>query len=211
MKGKFIAACLAVVCSVGLVAAGATLVSPASAKTSINWGRIWKTQLQPHADARYYTKAQARKLFAPYPKVIRGTFDATGDTTSTNEYVTSSISFGVTLAAPPTIHYIPVGGLVPTGCSGSVTAPNAAPGNLCIFQSNATNTNATPDASGTYDPATDAGTFASSNTMGITVYARSATIGQVFSFGTWALHPRALATGRTMTPAPRATGPAAVR
>lgn len=207
-------AVVAALCATALVVGGAAAVLPAaSAKAGINWGQIWKTQLQPRADKRYYkkkqvyTKAQATARFAPFPKVIRGTFDVSGAATGSSQYLASSISFGVTLAAPPTIHYINAGDPVPTGCSGTPQAPNAAPGNLCVFEVNSVNTN----ARGTYDPTTHDALFASSNTMGITVYGNSAAAGQVFSFGTWALHPAALASGRTGSPAPRATGPGAVR
>jgi hypothetical protein len=43
------------------------------------------------------------------------------------------MSFPVPLASAPTAHFIPAGGAVPPGCSGSVSAPAAAPGNLCAF------------------------------------------------------------------------------
>ena len=38
------------------------------------------------------------------------------------------------LAAQPIVHFISAGGTVPTGCSGGVNAPEAAPGHLCVFE-----------------------------------------------------------------------------
>src|SRR5262249_49738486 len=65
----------AVLCSVILVGAGAVLVTPvANAVAGINWSSVWTHQLQPRADKRYFTKAQATKKFAPNPKVIRGAY-----------------------------------------------------------------------------------------------------------------------------------------
>jgi hypothetical protein len=45
----------------------------------------------------------------------------------------ASVSFGIPLSAAPTVNYIPVGGPVPSGCSGTAANPNAASGNLCVF------------------------------------------------------------------------------
>jgi hypothetical protein len=50
--------------------------------------------------------------------------------------LTSAISLGVPLASAPTAHYIPEGtpeGSDPTGCKGTVSAPVAVSGNLCVF------------------------------------------------------------------------------
>ena len=56
---------LAILCSVVLVAGAAALVSsPASAKSSINWQHVWKTEIKPRADKRYYTKTKANAIFA---------------------------------------------------------------------------------------------------------------------------------------------------
>ncbi|HWG07456.1 MAG TPA: hypothetical protein VN672_00455 [Solirubrobacteraceae bacterium] len=48
--------------------------------------------------------------------------------------VAAPISFPIPLAAAPTAHYIVAGTTPPAGCSGSVVAPAAAPGNLCVFE-----------------------------------------------------------------------------
>jgi hypothetical protein len=47
----------------------------------------------------------------------------------------STISFAATLASEPTVHYIPHGEVVPSACAGgTVSLPQAAPGNLCVFE-----------------------------------------------------------------------------
>lgn len=45
----------------------------------------------------------------------------------------ASVSFGIPLSATPTVNYIPVGGNLPSGCSGTAANPHAASGNLCVF------------------------------------------------------------------------------
>ena len=47
---------------------------------------------------------------------------------------TTSISFGIPLASAPTPVYVPEGTTtLPAGCTGSVEAPGAEPGFLCVF------------------------------------------------------------------------------
>ena len=66
--------------------------------------------------------------------MIRGTYDAVGDVSAANRNISTSFSFGVTLKSAPIVHYIAKGGAVPAGCSGTAAAPNADPGNLCVFE-----------------------------------------------------------------------------
>lgn len=47
--------------------------------------------------------------------------------------VSASVSFNVPLAAGVEAHVIPAGTTTPPGCTGSVSEPGAAPGNLCLF------------------------------------------------------------------------------
>ncbi|HWX95713.1 MAG TPA: hypothetical protein VNZ01_02590 [Solirubrobacteraceae bacterium] len=47
----------------------------------------------------------------------------------------TAISFPIPLSSTPTVHFIPFEAAPPPGCSGSVSAPVAAPGNLCVFNS----------------------------------------------------------------------------
>jgi hypothetical protein len=210
------AAWVAVLCSIVLVAGAAALVSsPASAKASINWGHIWKTQLQPRADKRYYTKKKARAKFATksmlgnyysktesdaryallgssyskaesdakyasYPTTIRGSYFVVGNGPIGAQFA-DNISYGVNLAAAPTPHYILSGTTPPTGCSGTVAAPAAAPGQLCIFEQLNNNSTTTRGA------VSATGTFGASSTFGSGVYATVAAAGQMYVYGSWAL------------------------
>jgi hypothetical protein len=73
----------------------------------------------------------------PSGATLRGTFamrSYRGSDGLTNGVSSDSISFGYTLAAPPTAHVILIGAPVPAGCSGTVNNPGAAPGNLCVFE-----------------------------------------------------------------------------
>jgi hypothetical protein len=220
-------ASVAVLCTLGLVGGGAALVSPASASAGVNWGHIFKKQIKPRADKRYYTKkkanarfsvksallgyytkaesdakyaatgssytkaesdtnyytkAQSDAKYAPFPSVIRGTYSAIGDTSAAGRFIGGSFSFGVTLAAAPTPHYIPLGGAVPAGCLGTPTAPDAAPGNLCIFErQNLNESNPT-----VFNPASGG---VGSAAFGAAVYCTSTAAGYVFVYGSWAVRP----------------------
>ena len=72
----------------------------------------------------------------PGGRTVRGTFAIFG--TSASQVAFAPISFPVRLSAAPTPHYIPLGGAVPAGCSGVPSAPGAAPGHLCVFESETT-------------------------------------------------------------------------
>ena len=71
----------------------------------------------------------------PSGEMMTGTYATQGDRPG-RQYRTA-VSFLLSLPVAPTgehIHYIKVGEPVPPGCSGTVAAPVALPGNLCIFE-----------------------------------------------------------------------------
>jgi hypothetical protein len=68
---------------------------------------------------------------APPNSLQTGTF-VIGDGNG-NEIPFSFISYPVPVATPLTAHVIQPGDPVPAGCSGSVTAPNASAGHVCLF------------------------------------------------------------------------------
>lgn len=175
---------VAVACSVILVGAGAVLVTPAAnAVAAINWGSVWKNQLQPRADQRYFTKAQATRRFAPMPRVIRGAYIAQTTAAGINNRLAADISFGWSVGSAPTVHVIPRGGVLPTGCSGTVSRPNAAPGNLCVFENQHFNAGS-PQVC---DIASQCKGKASP--MGAYVIAFSTAAGDAEVSGTWAVRP----------------------
>jgi hypothetical protein len=70
----------------------------------------------------------------PSGKMMSGTFAAEG---ASGQQYRTSVSFLLSLPtaiAEPNIHYIKAGETVPGGCGGTVAAPIAAPGHLCIFE-----------------------------------------------------------------------------
>ncbi len=62
----------------------------------------------------------------------RGFFGG-GAAGTSDTVVESPLSFPVPLASDVTAHVIPVGGPPTTECAGSVSAPSAAPGHLCLY------------------------------------------------------------------------------
>lgn len=173
---------VAVLCSLALLGAGAVLVPPAaSALSGINWSKAWKHEIKPRADKRYYTKSQAKKKFAPYPKTVRGTWSVVGDASAPNRFLGSSISFGVTFRHVPTVHFIAEGTTPPTGCSGTAAAPQAAPGNVCIFQAQ--------DINATFVDTYDGPGQSGASPFGVSLYFSSLADAYVFEYGSWAATP----------------------
>lgn len=137
------------------------------------------------SDTNYYSKAASDAKYAPLPGLIRGvTMQATRAAGAGSE-VGDAISFGVTLSAAPTVHYIPAGALPPAGCSGTAASPNAQAGHLCVFEvfssNNTGNVIVTPAGAG------------GATAMGAVLFASSAAAGQVVITTTWAVRPIALA------------------
>lgn len=211
-----------------LVGGGLLVVTPAGAEVSTaaatNWKKIWKKNLQPQADKRYYTKrmsnqryatksaladfwtkgeadaryqpkgdyaaagssytkAESDAKYARYPAVQKGAWGLEVTAAAAGARGTSVISLFPQPATAPTLHVIPLGGSVPGGCSGTVTAPEAAPGNLCIFTAvslNATNQRA-------FNP-TDTGSF-NASPFGVVLAVDAAAAGHVYAWGTWAMRP----------------------
>ncbi len=130
--------------------------------------------------ADYYNKTDADAKYATKQKMYRGVFMMSAN--AAGHLMSSDISFGVTLAVPPTAHYIPLGGAVPAGCSGSAGSPSADPGHLCVFEAAASSVQAgrrvTNLAYG-IDTATPVGAYVWGYASGPTGYAG----------GSWAMQP----------------------
>ncbi|UUZ60352.1 hypothetical protein [Nocardioides sp. B-3] len=129
-----------------------------------------------------YSKAESDAKYAPVPSLIRGTYDIIGYSNGAGAELADNLSFGWTLSAAPITHYINDGAIPPAGCSGTVSAPNASPGHLCVFeaQSNLANQRRTINATGSYNPASPFG-------AGVTVTTTAA--GNVYVYGSWAVRP----------------------
>jgi hypothetical protein len=117
----------------------------------------------------------------PAGKTIRGHFALYDRATAASEYQYTSISFGFRLASPPTIHYIKNGAAAPAECPGSVAAPEAAAGHLCVYES-ATISNVAADRNAWLGLMP-----ASTGRIGAAVYTSSAAAGFYYTLGTWAV------------------------
>jgi hypothetical protein len=211
-----------------LVGGGLMAVTPAGAEVSsavaTNWKKIWKKNLKPLADKRYYTKKKSTEVFeskgSGYTKgesdakyagagssftkaesdaryrptaLIQGVSIQDLNATAASQSAGAAISFGVTLSAAPTVHYIPLGAPNPAGCAGSSAAPNPSAGHLCVYETYSSNNaaNVIGTVSGVSNQAT---------TTGAVLFAQSAAAGQMVVTTVWAVRPLAVsANPRTRT------------
>ena len=85
----------------------------------------------------------------------------------------TSVSFVYALAAAPAINFVRQGAAAPAACTGNATFPQAAAGNVCIYEAERFNT--------------IGGTVNEVNRSGATIFINSTAGGGFFSFGTWAV------------------------
>ena len=217
-----------------LIGGGLMAITPAGAEVSqaaaTSWKKIWKKNLKPLADRRYYTKAQSDTTFAtkaesaaaasaasaaaaaaqaganastdgklgsyytkaqadakyaPTQPLYRGSFMLFGNSLAGSFGDSAAVSFGATFATPPAGHYIKVGDPIPVGCSGTSVAPNAAPGNFCVFESYNNNVGTNRGICRGGSPATCGVVDA----FGAMIYTYTATAGDFSVYGTWAARP----------------------
>jgi hypothetical protein len=116
----------------------------------------------------------------PSGVTLRGTFDINSPVSAAGLVASEPISFGLQLSAAPTVHYIPSGGAVPAGCSGTAAAPGAASGNFCLFEVQSAN-----GTGGEFNPVT--GTANSATPFGGAVTVTSGAAGAFNTAGTWAV------------------------
>jgi hypothetical protein len=117
----------------------------------------------------------------PVGSSLRGTFALGGTAAAANALAFTSISFQFPLATAPTVHVIPVGGVVPAGCSGTPAAPVASSGNLCIFDAFS---EGAPQSTSFFGPLNG---VAGGEERGLTVFIRSSAAGTFDRSGTWAV------------------------
>jgi hypothetical protein len=114
----------------------------------------------------------------PAGVTLRGTWGGEGDAASSSSYRGSTQSFGFRLPASPTRTFVPDGGTPPAQCPGSLADPEAAPGNLCVFEgSNVANVS---------DVIIDE-TNAGQGRYGFTFLIFAAAAGNYWDYGTWAV------------------------
>jgi collagen triple helix repeat protein len=66
-------------------------------------------------------------------KTVRGRYFFADTAVAAGELASEGLSFIFTLATAPTPHFIPAAGAPPAECPGTVTAPEAQPGHLCVY------------------------------------------------------------------------------
>jgi hypothetical protein len=115
----------------------------------------------------------------PVGQTITGAWGFLGDDdgTGTHEGAATAISFPYPLAASPTVNIVQSGATPPAACPGTVSAPAAAPGNLCIFVG-VLNSNASPVS---YYP------FTANTKYGVVVYTNGTAVGRIDGAGSWAV------------------------
>ena len=108
-----------------------------------------------------------------------GVYSAEGTATTVGDPASSPISFTLALASSPTPTIVSSG--TTTDCPGSVHAPSAAPGSLCVYVGDSSDVGEIA----TYDPFGNPGGTASQYGAGVVI--DSAGAGNFYSDGTWAV------------------------
>lgn len=162
---------LVAVLAAGMVLGIVMVATPAGA--TMNWNNIWNNHLKPKADARYVKKSAI--------KTIQGNYAAGLQAANTNDDGWDSISFGFELAAAPTPNFRAAGSAPNANCPGSAADPQAAPGHLCVYESQSSNRGSVVLFTGT------TGAFPAASKWGAGVWLIPAAAGNAYSYGTWAV------------------------
>jgi hypothetical protein len=119
----------------------------------------------------------------PTGKTLRGVYYIKSTATAAGEFGVDSIDFPTQLASVPTAHFIKLGDVAPSQCTGNGGSPTAAAGHLCIYEGVATNV----AAGRTFvDPLSD-GSGGVVRAMGAAVSVQSSAAGMFVSGGSWAV------------------------
>ena len=126
VRSRKLVALIAAALAIGVV----MVATPASAIT--NWTNVWNNHIKPKADQRYVKKSAI--------KTIQGNYAAGLQAANTNDDGWDSISFGFELASAPQEHFLPAGAASTAQCPGTAVNPLAAPGHLCVYESQSART-----------------------------------------------------------------------
>lgn len=120
----------------------------------------------------------------PSGATVRGNFFMTGVAAASGSQAVDSLSFVYTLASAPTPHFIKTGSAAPAGCPGTADNPQAARGQLCVYEKTISGPVGARDLCGL-----DIGgsSCPGSNRWGAGVYELSTGTGRFQSYGTWAV------------------------
>jgi hypothetical protein len=116
----------------------------------------------------------------PSGQTLRGSFNLDTVAAGASQINGSAIAFGFSLASAPAAQIIPVGGSTTAQCAGSVAAPSAAAGYLCLYESTKSNLSSLEVCnSGNVCPA--------ANAFGAELFAIATATGRFYVDGTWAV------------------------
>jgi hypothetical protein len=136
----------------------------------------WSDQ---YGNSGTFTYNPAGSSGSPRQVTLRGSFGIVTNAQAANNADTSMISFGLQLASPPTAQYIANAGAATADCFGTVSAPEAAPGHLCVYESIRSNVG----FAGVFNSVGSPG----SDRTGAIVVGRSVAAGEYYVTGKWAL------------------------
>jgi hypothetical protein len=118
----------------------------------------------------------------PSGATVRGSYAVVGTAAAHLDAAGDSISFGFSLGAAPTAHFIPAAGPTDLNCPGTPAAPQANPGHLCIYEGTRSNI----FVAGFQDPVTlSSGSVV--RPYGAEVGARADVAGDFWTVGSWAV------------------------
>ena len=117
-------------------------------------------------------------------KTLRGVFGPGGTAADADDFVQEAISFGFVLGAGnPVVHFIDVGAQPPAECPGTPGSPQALPGHLCVFASQAWNVK----TECVFNPVNDDNTCDKAATKGFGVEITADLPGDFWLQGSWAV------------------------
>lgn len=118
----------------------------------------------------------------PSGKTLRGTYEVTGTASSQGgQFAAISETYAAELAAAPQLHVIADQAAPPSQCPGTAAHPQAAPGNLCVYES-PNHGNLIEDPQLFIDPLNPA-----EGTLGFGIVITANANGSLTSAGTWAV------------------------
>ena|SRR5690349_11644998 len=117
----------------------------------------------------------------PSGRTLVGAYTVTG-TAGASGFAQADITFSPPLATAPTGHFVQKSTSPPAECPGTIDAPAAMPGHLCIYEALRTNIN----VDGFSDPLTGM-TGSVVRPFGVLVGARAQSTGDFLSAGSWAV------------------------
>jgi hypothetical protein len=115
----------------------------------------------------------------PSGKTLVGTYAQRDHATLAGQDYIAAISFGFRFSTAPTPHFVALGTTPPVQCPGNGLNPQAAPGNLCIYETSMVNRSAPLIFDVNFDPN-------SSSTFGASVLTESLAAGTIGTSGSWA-------------------------